>query len=262
MNTLEIPYHDIILLAPSPSALRIMLNCCEVFATTRGLRFNALKTQLIRFSSSPSSLCTARIHFCGHALPFVDSVTHLGHLLHYNLSDAPDVSLKLRDMVKKANYVFATFPGVSPRVLTRLFQSYCLSLHGSCLWSLSSPALHSIETAFNKCLRKIWHLHYRSHTAIVHLTAGLHSLYNTVFHRSYSLLLSATKSPSNLVRTVFRDSVAVCYSFTGYNSLYGASHIKSYDTHHYLCANVIRSLRSYHSLDDSYEAMITTLSCD
>lgn len=38
---------DIVLLAPSPSALRIMLRCCEDFAFRRGLRLNPSKTQLI-----------------------------------------------------------------------------------------------------------------------------------------------------------------------------------------------------------------------
>ena len=150
---------DLVLLAPSPSALRIMLRCCENFSLLRGLRFNSSKTQLIRFSSSSSSSCTAHLHLCGHELPFRDTVMHLGHILQYNLSDLPDVNLKLKDMVAKANCLFASFPRVGPSVLTHLFRSYCLSLHGSCLWSLSSPALHSIEVAFNKILRKIWHLH-------------------------------------------------------------------------------------------------------
>ena len=41
---------DLALLAPSPSALRIMLTICEDFARDHGLKFNAAKTQLIRFS--------------------------------------------------------------------------------------------------------------------------------------------------------------------------------------------------------------------
>ena len=40
------------LFAPSPSALRIMIHCCNDFAGCRGLRFNASKTQLIHFSHS------------------------------------------------------------------------------------------------------------------------------------------------------------------------------------------------------------------
>jgi len=46
---------DLVLLAPSLSALRIMLHCCEDFAINCSLRFNPSKTQLIRFSHSPSS---------------------------------------------------------------------------------------------------------------------------------------------------------------------------------------------------------------
>ena len=156
---------DFVVLAPS-SALRIMIRCCEDFAASRGLRFNASKTQLICFSYSPSSSCHACILFCGQLLSFVDTATHLGHLLNFNLSDAPDVNHKFRDMVKKANYVLVTFPSVGPLVLTKLYQSYCLSLYSSCLWSLSCPALHSLEVAFNNILRKIWKLPRRSHIGL------------------------------------------------------------------------------------------------
>ena len=37
---------DLTLLAPSPSALRLMLQKCEQFADAHGLKFNASKTQL------------------------------------------------------------------------------------------------------------------------------------------------------------------------------------------------------------------------
>ncbi len=69
---------DLVLLAPSPSALRMMLRCCEDFALKRGLRFNASKTQLIRFSSSPSSSCAARFHLCGCELPSLSLSLILG----------------------------------------------------------------------------------------------------------------------------------------------------------------------------------------
>ena len=78
-------------------------------------------------------------------------------------------------MVRKANCLLASFPRVGPLVLARLFQSYCLSLFGSALWSLSCPVLYCIEVAFNRILRKI---SSRSHTGIVHSVAKLESLYN------------------------------------------------------------------------------------
>ena len=81
----------------------------------------------------------------GSELPFLDSVLHLGHLLSYNLGNSPDVN---NNMISKANCLFASFPGVGPAILSRIFQSYCLSLYSSCLWSLSSSALRNIEVAF------------------------------------------------------------------------------------------------------------------
>ena len=234
---------DLALLAPSPSALRIMIRCCEDFAGCRGLRFNPSKTQLIRFSNSQSSNCHAHIFFCGQLLPFVDSVTHLGHVLNYNLSDTPDITCKLRDMVRKANYVLATFPFVGPHILTKLFQSYCLSLYGSCLWSLSCPALLGIEVAFNNILRKLWHLPRRTHTGIVHSVANLISLFNVICHRSYRLLISALNSPSLIVKLIFAESSFHCFCFCGYNYLFGDRHIKDYNAQHISISSVIRCIR-------------------
>ena len=202
---------DLVLLAPSPSALRIMLNCCENFVTIRGLKFNPSKTQLICFSSFPSSSCSACFYFCGQQLPFLDTVSHLGHLLHHNLSDVQDINFKLHEMVRKANCLFATFPRVGPHILTCLFQSYCLSLYGSSLWSLSSPALQNIEVAFNKILHRIWSLPPRSHSRIVHLVALL-----CLFVPSFMIPLSTVSLSVDIITclaTIISSSITLKTSF-------------------------------------------------
>ena len=80
-----------------------MLNHCEEFAISRGLSFNASKTQLIRFGTQPSHLCPAIISFSGVSLPFTDTVVHLGHILSFDSSDTADILFKARDLVRKAN---------------------------------------------------------------------------------------------------------------------------------------------------------------
>ena len=79
---------DIVLLAPCASALRHMLNICDSFASFHGLVFNANKTQLICFRRchTLSNIPTIDI-----TLPFLKEVTHLGHILTYNLDDKPDI---------------------------------------------------------------------------------------------------------------------------------------------------------------------------
>ena len=83
----------------------LSFTCTLSIAASHGLRFIASKTRLIRLSRSSSSSCCACIQFCGQQLSFIDTFSHLGHLLNYNLSDAPDINHKLRDMVRKVNYL-------------------------------------------------------------------------------------------------------------------------------------------------------------
>ena len=67
----------LILLAPSPSALRLMLNLCECFASSYGLKFNASKTAHL-FWPNNNIMCKARIVFCSEQLVF-SNVCHLCH---------------------------------------------------------------------------------------------------------------------------------------------------------------------------------------
>ena len=60
---------DVALLAPSASALRLMLNTCVKFASSHSLSFNAAKTQLICFrNSSPTVNPLPSFVFLGEAL--------------------------------------------------------------------------------------------------------------------------------------------------------------------------------------------------
>ena len=70
---------DIVLLAPCPSALRILLDICFSYADTHGLRFNAEKTQLICFHLCHTRVCLPDIVFNNVVLHYSGEVTHLGH---------------------------------------------------------------------------------------------------------------------------------------------------------------------------------------
>ena len=74
--------------------LRIMLTICESFASSCGLCFNPLKTQLIRFHLFDKGSVIDKFIFCGLVLQVVTSVIHLGNKLTHNLSDDDDVLLK------------------------------------------------------------------------------------------------------------------------------------------------------------------------
>ena len=71
---------DIALLAPSPAALRMMLDTCSSFASSHSLLFNASKTQLVRFSRLCPSDSSAP-HFLFNGLELHLSQTPRSHSL-------------------------------------------------------------------------------------------------------------------------------------------------------------------------------------
>ncbi len=70
--------------------------------------------------------------FIGSPLCFSESVTHLGHVLHWD-----DVTRVTAAMCRQANYLLHTFAGCGMLVKTKLIVSHCLSLYGCVLWSYS-----------------------------------------------------------------------------------------------------------------------------
>lgn len=188
---------------------------------------------------------------------------HLGNILSSDLNDSEDILSKCRDMLTKFNALFSCFPNLDPSILTNLFQSYCLSLHGSALWNISSRSLQTLEVSFNKILRRIWKLPHASHTAIVHCTAGLHSLFNQILLWSYKLLCSAEKCSSATVRAIFQHSSALCYTSVGYNMLAGHKFAKTYLEVDIEIGTIICNIRSNHNLTilGNPDELILTLSC-
>lgn len=121
-----------------------------------------------------------------------------------------------------------TFSSCDPFTRTELFRSYCLSLYGSSLWSASSKELKSLEVCFNNIIRKIWHLPPRCHTSILHLVAGLPSMFNTVISRSLNLTATAQSFSSSLIADIFKHSSNLVYTSTGFNLSRGHEFWKFY----------------------------------
>ena len=83
--------NDLVLLAQTASTLRLMLNICDSYANSHGLVFNANKTQLICFHSRHTECPLSVIYFNNLELQYQKQVSHLGHILTYNMDDRQDV---------------------------------------------------------------------------------------------------------------------------------------------------------------------------
>ena len=252
---------DVVLLAPCASALRCMLSICSSFASHHGLVFNAKKTQLICFRTFKSNCILPTICFENVTLKYTDEIKHLGHILNYNLDDGPDIIRALKDLNKKANSVLCTFCSADPVVKTYLIKMYCLSLYGYHLWSLSSKSLNALQIALNKILRKVWNLLSHSHSSIVHCTAIIPAIHNTVFRRFNQFLSRSVLSHVPIVSSIIHQSSLLAHNFLGYNNFYGSIHLKHYSSVDLDISLFIRSVRLKYRFPSPYENHIHELSC-
>ena len=210
-------YADVIvLLAPCASSLRCMLSICQSFASSHDLIFNANKTQTICFCLSQMSRFTPSIFFDNTKLTFVDEVSHLGHILTYNLNDKQDIIRMAKDINRKANFILCKLSALDCAMKCYLINCYCLSLYGSALWFLASPSIKIIEISLNIILRKVWNLPRLSHTRIVHCIASIPSISHFVYSRFCSLFSSASSSSFQILLSAFANCAQLVYSPTGY----------------------------------------------
>ena len=253
---------DLALLAPSRSALRLMLSVCENFAARHGLLFNARKTQLIRFTSTVPThdLSHVNLTFCGESLPFSNEITHLGHILQSDLNDDADILRATKELIKKANFVLNIFSCADVSIKCKLLKSYCLSLYGFPLWNLSSSTINLINIAYNKILRKLWCLPRHSHRRIVHCVAETTCITNLICKRFFSFYKKALLG-SYLVRSVYYKSSILCYTFTGYNVCAGEDHLFSYQPNDYIMSNIVRTFRCVYGSKSPFEDVIRDISC-
>ena len=198
--------------------------------------------QLICFGSAVQ--CTPIIQFLGHSLKFCSAVQYLGHILSHDLAD-PDIIDKTKNLAKKANYMLHTFSCCDRLAKSTLFMSFCLSFTGSAIWSFACPQLRSLEVTLNNILCKIRGLPHRCHTSLVHLTAALDSVFNTVYVRSLRLVNLAINSDSIILRDVFYQSSKLAYCFAGYNCGFGWKHLKFYSEQYSVFASFMRDVLAY-----------------
>ena len=113
---------DVALLAPSPSALRLILDTCRHVANSLSLIFNAAKTQLICFSScAPDTTRAPNFVFLGFFCPFA-------RLLHISVIHSAMISWMLQTSEIKRKILLRKLTICctrSPVVINSLRPDYC-----------------------------------------------------------------------------------------------------------------------------------------
>ena len=196
---------DIFLLAASRNGLQAMVNICHNFVKSRNLKFGTnadpdkSKTKCIVFAKKiKPNFKPANIKLNGDALPWVEKVKHLGHVLQADNSMRVDIAQKRGAFIGKMNSLLQEFHFVNPNVMIKLMNTYSLSLYGSNTWDIFSPECERLYSSYNVAIRLMLRIDRSSHRYLIaplseclHLKTMIASRYVS-FHRS---LITSRKTP-------------------------------------------------------------------
>jgi len=143
---------DIVLLAPTVRAMRLLLSVSDEFASKYDVVFDASKSKCLVFKTpGDTQLHMGHIpstNFCigGKTIEFVDSWPHLGHILNVNRDDGADMDKIRYALCSQINNVLCFFGHVPPVLKLKLIKTFCYSLYGSVLWRLDHSNMETLCT--------------------------------------------------------------------------------------------------------------------
>lgn len=215
---------DIVLLAPSPTAMRKMLHLCESYAYDFNITFNSSKSKCLFVKPLNFRDCNeCTFYLDNNAIDNVSSFSHLGHFISADITslDDNDISSKCATFIRQVNSLLAYFKHLSSTVKFRLFMSYCSSFFGSEIWSLDNKGLDAVSIAWRKSLRRIWQLPNTSHNFLLPLVSGCIPIFDEIVRRSHNFYFSCINSSNILLSFVAKHSLLYGkgYSLLGRNSI-------------------------------------------
>jgi hypothetical protein len=200
---------DIVLLAPSATAMRRLLTICDQFADDYNLSFNTNKSQCMFFPpvgvQRLSTLPTFRLN--GKELTFVDKYMHLGHFITVDATDDADIRQRRNILIGQINKLLCQFGKLDIVTKNRLFTVYCSSHYGAELWDLDCNALAAYGAAWRTGLRRIWRLPRNAHGDLVALVSMTIPMHDIVQQRFLNFVLGCLKSPNKLPEYIIRHSL-------------------------------------------------------
>ena len=202
---------DVVLLAPSASALRCLLRVCEFFANRFHVTFNALKSKCIVFGKCISQLVPFSI--CNDSIEFVNSWPHLGHIICNDYNDPEDILNRKYKLFGQINNLICNFSKLSFFSKCKLFFSFCVSHYGCEIWDLDNKKVDEYCAGWRRGLRRLLGLPFDFSSVLLSLVTNSTPIFDEIFRRRFNFIVECLHSQYDLISFVTRHSLL--FSGTG-----------------------------------------------
>jgi hypothetical protein len=159
---------------PTASAMRRLLTVCDEYSREYCISFNVSNTKCLVAMPRSRHVTFDHVGDClffinKQPIEIVESFAHLGHRITSLLDDDDDDIINRRsDFTGQVNNVLRYFKALDTFVRFTLFTSYCTSLYGCELWSLTNRRVGDLCVAWRKSLRVLWRLLQCTHKYLLH----------------------------------------------------------------------------------------------
>ena len=216
---------DLVLLAPTRSALQKQMSICEDYARRHNLVFSThpdpkkSKTKCLLFRLHAREEAPAKIMLNGHTLPWVDNATHLGHELHTTGSQDMDCRMRRGAYIGETTELLGIFQYAHPLQKLTAIQTYACAMYGSNLWNLYGPAACQMYKCWNVSVRYAWGVSRLTRTYIVDnlLSGSLPPIRQLVIRRYVRFVQGLTTSSNPVLSTLSQWATNTVQSVTGLN---------------------------------------------
>ena len=184
---------DVCLLAPSRTAMLIMIQICEQYGNEYDVVFNPGKTQLILYDNNTyRNMLPLTIY--GKDICIKNSVKHLGITVSTERNGVLNIQRAMMELTWRTNSLLSKFSSCNSEVKLELFRKYCTSYYGCQLWNLNSRYTQSFFVCWRNCIRKIWKISRRTHCFITNYLYDGYGIELELLCRSMNFLNSLYKS--------------------------------------------------------------------
>ena len=199
---------DAVLLAPTPHAMRVMLEVCDAYAEKFSVSFNASKSKclIVRPHSFSKTGPLPRFHVGGKAIEIVDRWPHLGHIITETLSDIADVNNRRNILVGQINNVLCYFGNLGSVTKVKLLKAYCSSYYGCELWDMWDGETEVFCKAWRQGQRAVWKLPFNTHRRFLPLICNSLPVEDEICRRFLNFIHTSLGS-SELVKFIVKHGI-------------------------------------------------------
>jgi len=195
---------DIVLLAPTLSAMRILLQICDSYVAEYDINFNPDKSKFLVIPATKlrhlyNAMCKCCFFVGNKIIDNVDRFFHVGHIITSSLLDGDDIVQRRNTFVGQTNNVLCFFNKLNTIVKLKL---YCTSIYGAELWALDSTNIETFCVAWRKALRRILQFPYNSHSYFLPSLSDTLPVYDEICKRSMKFIVTTLVSSNMLVQSI------------------------------------------------------------